>query len=104
MCRLTRPAADLCSAIHGWRSFAARNFRRTTSVESAGQCDAAQPDRADAAAELWRIAVKVSAFELMPYRDLPADFTQRYESAWVTLPWKQVADAELVGKYYNWTL
>jgi alkanesulfonate monooxygenase SsuD/methylene tetrahydromethanopterin reductase-like flavin-dependent oxidoreductase (luciferase family) len=48
--------------------------------------------------------VKVSAFELMPYRDLPKDFSERYESAWVTLPWKDVADPELVGRYYNWTL
>jgi alkanesulfonate monooxygenase SsuD/methylene tetrahydromethanopterin reductase-like flavin-dependent oxidoreductase (luciferase family) len=50
------------------------------------------------------MTVKVSAFELMPYRDLPADFTERYESAWVTVPWKGLADPELVGKYYNWTL
>ena len=48
--------------------------------------------------------MKVSAFELMPYRDLPSDFAERYESAWVTVPWCEVADPELVGKYYNWTL
>lgn len=48
--------------------------------------------------------MKVSAFELMPYRDLPHDFQEKHESAWVTLPWHGVADPELVGRYYNWTL
>src|SRR5919198_1221042 len=49
-------------------------------------------------------AVKISAFHLMPYRELPADFEQRYESVWVTPPWWELADARRVGDYYNWTL
>jgi len=48
--------------------------------------------------------MKISAFHLMPYRDLPADFEQRYESVWVTPPWWELADARRVGQYYNWTL
>ena len=48
--------------------------------------------------------MKISAFHLMPYRDLPADFEQRYESVWVTPPWWEQADARRVGQYYNWTL
>ena len=31
--------------------------------------------------------MKISAFHLMPHRELPADFEQRYESVWVTPPW-----------------
>jgi len=31
--------------------------------------------------------MKVSAFHLMPHRELPADFEQRYPSVWVTPPW-----------------
>ncbi len=27
--------------------------------------------------------MKISMFHLMPYRDLPADFEQRYQSVWV---------------------
>lgn len=48
--------------------------------------------------------MKVSMFHLMPYRDLPADFEDRYESVWVTPPWSELGDAERVGQYYNWTL
>ena len=48
--------------------------------------------------------MKVSMFHLMPYRDLPDDFEQRYRSVWVTPPWSELADAERVGQYYNWTL
>ncbi len=48
--------------------------------------------------------MKISAFHLMPYRELPADFEQRYESVWVTPPWWELADARRVGQYYNWTL
>src|SRR5262249_56375295 len=48
--------------------------------------------------------MKISAFHLMPYRELPADFEQRYESVWVTAPWWELADARRVGQYYNWTL
>ena len=48
--------------------------------------------------------MKVSMFHLMPHRDLPADFEQRYHSVWVDPPWWELADAEKVGQYYNWTL
>jgi len=43
-------------------------------------------------------------FHLMPYRDLPADFDQRYQSAYIDPVWYDVADADKVGQYYNWTL
>lgn len=43
-------------------------------------------------------------FHLMPHRELPEDFTSRYRSVWVTPPWWELADAERVGQYYNWSL
>jgi alkanesulfonate monooxygenase SsuD/methylene tetrahydromethanopterin reductase-like flavin-dependent oxidoreductase (luciferase family) len=43
-------------------------------------------------------------FHLMPYRDLPADFEERYRSAFVDPLWFDVADPEKVGQYYNATL
>ena len=48
--------------------------------------------------------MKVSMFHLMPHRELPEDFEQRYHSVWVDPPWWELADAERVGQYYNWTL
>jgi alkanesulfonate monooxygenase SsuD/methylene tetrahydromethanopterin reductase-like flavin-dependent oxidoreductase (luciferase family) len=48
--------------------------------------------------------MKVSAFHLMPHRELPPDFERRYPSVWVTPPWGELADARRVGQYYNWTL
>jgi alkanesulfonate monooxygenase SsuD/methylene tetrahydromethanopterin reductase-like flavin-dependent oxidoreductase (luciferase family) len=48
--------------------------------------------------------MKISAFQLMPHRELPADFEKRYPSVWVTPPWWELADASRVGQYYNWTL
>ena len=48
--------------------------------------------------------MKVSMFHLMPHRELPPDFEDRYESVWVTPPWSELADASRVGQYYNWTL
>jgi alkanesulfonate monooxygenase SsuD/methylene tetrahydromethanopterin reductase-like flavin-dependent oxidoreductase (luciferase family) len=45
--------------------------------------------------------VKVTSFHFMPYRDLPDDFDQRYESAWVDAPWWELGNAEKVGEYYN---
>ena len=48
--------------------------------------------------------MKVCMFHLMPYRDLPADFEQRYNSAYIDPLWFDVADAEKVGGYYNATL
>lgn len=49
-------------------------------------------------------AMKVCMFHLMPYRDLPPDFDQQYQSAFIDPVWFDVADAEKVGQYYNWTL
>jgi alkanesulfonate monooxygenase SsuD/methylene tetrahydromethanopterin reductase-like flavin-dependent oxidoreductase (luciferase family) len=43
-------------------------------------------------------------FHLMPYRDLPADYAQRYNSAHIDPLWYDVADADKVGQYFNWTL
>ena len=48
--------------------------------------------------------MKISAFHLMPHRELPANFERRYPSVWVTPPWWELADARRVGQYYNWTL
>ena len=48
--------------------------------------------------------MKISMFHLMPYRELPADFEHRYHSVWVDPPWHELADAERVGQYYNWSL
>jgi alkanesulfonate monooxygenase SsuD/methylene tetrahydromethanopterin reductase-like flavin-dependent oxidoreductase (luciferase family) len=48
--------------------------------------------------------VKICMFHLMPYRDLPADFDQRYQSAYIDPVWFDVADSHKVGDYYNATL
>ena len=48
--------------------------------------------------------MKISMFHLMPYRDLPADFEQRYQSVWVDPPFWELADPEKISQYYNWTL
>ena len=48
--------------------------------------------------------MKVSMFHLMPHRELPDDFEDRYHSIWVDVPWNELADAKRVGQYYNWTL
>lgn len=48
--------------------------------------------------------MKIAAFHLMPYRDLPDDFEQRYPSAWFSLPFREVGDPDKVSQYYNWTL
>ena len=43
-------------------------------------------------------------FHLMPYRDLPDDFEERYESVWVTPPNSELCDPEKVAQYYKWNL
>jgi alkanesulfonate monooxygenase SsuD/methylene tetrahydromethanopterin reductase-like flavin-dependent oxidoreductase (luciferase family) len=43
-------------------------------------------------------------FHLMPYRDLPDDFEQRYESVWVTPPNRELCDPRKVAQYYEWNL
>src|SRR4029078_1410364 len=59
---------------------------------------------ADQSAQNKEIAVKVCMFHLMPYRDLPADFERRYNSAYIDPVWFDVADSDKVGGYYNATL
>ena len=44
--------------------------------------------------------MKISAFHLMPYRELPDDFEQRYHSVWVTLL-VGAGRRRPVGQYYN---
>src|SRR6204780_4276727 len=51
-----------------------------------------------------RPTMKISMFHLMPYRDLPDDFAQKYHSVWVDPPYTELADSVKVGQYYNWTL
>nr|WBU15370.1 2,5-diketocamphane 1,2-monooxygenase 2 [uncultured bacterium] len=48
--------------------------------------------------------MKVSMFHLMPHRELPEDFEERYRSVWVDPPWGELAEPRRVGQYYNWTL
>ena len=43
-------------------------------------------------------------FHLMPYRDLPDDFEERYESVWVTPPNTELCDPAKVAQYYKWNL
>src|SRR5215470_586842 len=45
--------------------------------------------------------MKVFMFHLMPHRDLPPDFEQRYKSAYLDPVWFDVADPDKVGQYYN---
>jgi alkanesulfonate monooxygenase SsuD/methylene tetrahydromethanopterin reductase-like flavin-dependent oxidoreductase (luciferase family) len=45
--------------------------------------------------------VKFIFFHLMPYRDLPADFSQRFDSVWVTPPNDELCDPRKVSQYYN---
>jgi alkanesulfonate monooxygenase SsuD/methylene tetrahydromethanopterin reductase-like flavin-dependent oxidoreductase (luciferase family) len=43
-------------------------------------------------------------FHLMPYRELPADFEKRYNSAYIDPVLFDVGNADKVGEYYNATL
>jgi alkanesulfonate monooxygenase SsuD/methylene tetrahydromethanopterin reductase-like flavin-dependent oxidoreductase (luciferase family) len=43
-------------------------------------------------------------FHLMPYRELPADYEERYSSAYIEPIWFDVADGDKVGQFYNATL
>ena len=38
--------------------------------------------------------MKVSMFHLMPHRDLPNDFEDKYNSVWVDVPWNDVATSD----------
>ena len=48
--------------------------------------------------------MKTIFFHFMPYRDLPADFEDKYESVWVTPPNRVLCDPEHVARYYRWGL
>jgi len=48
--------------------------------------------------------MKVNMFHLMPHRELPDDFEEKYHSVWIDPPWSELADPVRVGQYYNWTL
>jgi hypothetical protein len=48
--------------------------------------------------------MKILMFHLMPYRNLPADFEQRYHSVWLDPPWWELTEVQQVHRYYNWTL
>lgn len=45
--------------------------------------------------------MKFIFFHLMPYRDLPPDFPERFDSVWVTPPNNELCDPSKVGQYYN---
>ena len=48
--------------------------------------------------------MKVCMFHLMPYRELPADFEKRYNSAYIDPVLFDVGNADKVGEFYNATL
>jgi alkanesulfonate monooxygenase SsuD/methylene tetrahydromethanopterin reductase-like flavin-dependent oxidoreductase (luciferase family) len=48
--------------------------------------------------------MKVTSFHFMPYRELPDDVAERYESVWVDAPWHELADAAQAGEYFNQSL
>lgn len=48
--------------------------------------------------------MKTVWFHMQGYRDLPDDFSQRYESIWVTPPNDELCDSELVKKYLRWNI
>jgi alkanesulfonate monooxygenase SsuD/methylene tetrahydromethanopterin reductase-like flavin-dependent oxidoreductase (luciferase family) len=48
--------------------------------------------------------MKVTMFHFMPYRDLPEEFPKGYASAWIDAPWWELADANKVTDYYNWSI
>jgi alkanesulfonate monooxygenase SsuD/methylene tetrahydromethanopterin reductase-like flavin-dependent oxidoreductase (luciferase family) len=47
--------------------------------------------------------MKIEMFHLMPYRELPPDFDQRYRSVWVDIP-SELFDPERAHSFYNDTL
>lgn len=48
--------------------------------------------------------MKTIWFHLQPYRDLPENFRERYESIWVTPPNDELCDSEQVHRYLNWNI
>ena len=47
--------------------------------------------------------MKIEMFHLCPYRDLPADFREKYRSVWVDVP-RHLFDGEIAARTYNETL
>lgn len=47
--------------------------------------------------------MKIEMFHLMPYRELPPDFDERYRSVWVDIP-SELFDATKAHEFYNQTL
>jgi alkanesulfonate monooxygenase SsuD/methylene tetrahydromethanopterin reductase-like flavin-dependent oxidoreductase (luciferase family) len=47
--------------------------------------------------------MKIEMFHLMPYRELPEDFNERYRSVWVDIP-SELFSAEKAHQFYNETL
>jgi alkanesulfonate monooxygenase SsuD/methylene tetrahydromethanopterin reductase-like flavin-dependent oxidoreductase (luciferase family) len=47
--------------------------------------------------------MKIEMFHLMPYRELPQDFNERYRSVWVDIP-SELFSAEKAHQFYNETL
>ena len=43
--------------------------------------------------------MKVCMFHLMPYRELPADFEQRYNLAYIEPIWFDIANSDKVGQF-----
>jgi alkanesulfonate monooxygenase SsuD/methylene tetrahydromethanopterin reductase-like flavin-dependent oxidoreductase (luciferase family) len=48
--------------------------------------------------------MKVTFFHFNPYRDLPADFADKYRSVWYDLPWSELASGDVAGQHLSWTL
>ena len=43
-------------------------------------------------------------FHMQGYRDLPDDFSKKYDSVWVTPPNDELCDSETVSKYLHWNI
>lgn len=48
--------------------------------------------------------MKVIYMSTNPYRELPADYRDRYESIWITPPNQELCEPEKAGQYFRWTL
>ena len=48
--------------------------------------------------------MKTVWFHMQGYRDLPDDFSKRYESVWVTPPNQELCRSEVVAKYLKWNI
>lgn len=48
--------------------------------------------------------MKTIWFHMQGYRDLPDDFSDRYESVWVTPPNDELCDPEKVARYLRWNI